>query len=101
MNTELAKMIIGLAFGGDSLEHERNVGQNIVVLDRGYVYVGDVTYRGEEIYIANARNIRIWGTTEGLGELRNGPLPSTKLDVVGEVVAPVRELLHRIPCKGF
>lgn len=76
-------------------------GQHIVVLDRSFVYVGTVTIEGEFVKITNAKNIRLWGTTQGLGELRNGPLSGTKLDAVGEVIAPLRAVIHFIPCKGF
>ncbi len=76
-------------------------GQNIVVLDRGFVYVGDCTQDGDFIRIENAKNIRYWGTAQGLGQLVNGPLPSTKLDTIGTVLAPMRALIHLVPCKGF
>ncbi len=76
-------------------------GQNIVVLDRGFVYVGDVSREGDFIIISNAKNIRKWGTTRGLGELVNGPLTSTVLDPVGSMMAPLKALMHLIPCKGF
>lgn len=79
----------------------RDMGQNIVVLDRGFVYVGNVTIDGDFLRISNAKNIRYWGTKNGLGELRNGPLTETKLDVVGEAIAPMRALIHLVPCKGF
>lgn len=71
----------------------------IVVLDRGYVYVGYVTEpetEGGMIIIKNAKNIRQWGTTKGLGELVNGPLANTKLDNVGTVRAPARALISLI-----
>jgi len=39
----------------------------------------------------------VWGTTKGLGELAlNGPLPNTKLDVVGTVRAPARAVISMI-----
>lgn len=68
----------------------------IVVLDRGFVYIGRVSDEGEYLVLTNAKNIRSWGTTRGLGELVNGPLPSTKLDDVGTVRAPKRALIHLI-----
>ena len=77
------------------------IGQHIVVLDRGFVYVGDVTLDGNFAIITNAKNIRYWGTKNGLGELTKGPLPETKLDVIGEVVAPMRAVIHFTPCSGF
>lgn len=79
----------------------RPMGQNIVVLDRGFVYVGEVTIEGDFLRVTGAKNIRYWGTKNGLGELRNGRLPETKLDEVGEVLAPMRALIHLVPCKGF
>ena len=78
-----------------------NLGQNIVVLDRGFVYVGDVSRDGDWLRITNAKNIRYWGTKNGLGELRDGPKAETKLDLVGEVLAPMRAVIHLVPCKGF
>jgi anti-sigma regulatory factor (Ser/Thr protein kinase) len=68
----------------------------IVVLDRGFVYVGRVVIEGDFVVITNAKNIRQWGTTKGLGELVNGPTPSTKLDEVGTVRAPLRALISLI-----
>lgn len=68
----------------------------IVVLDRGFVYVGRVTLDGDFVVIAGAKNIRKWGTTKGLGELINGPLANTVLDAVGTVRAPLRALIHMI-----
>lgn len=71
----------------------------IVVLDRGFVYVGKVTVGATNVTITNARNIRRWGTTKGLGELVNGPTTSTVLDEVGEVIAPLRAVIHLIKCQ--
>lgn len=68
----------------------------IVVLDRGFVYVGRVEFDGDFLLITGAKNIRAWGTSKGLGELVNGPLSATKLDAVGTVRAPVRALIHMI-----
>jgi len=78
-----------------------NHGQNIVVLDRGFVYVGNVMESGDYLTISNAKNIRYWGTTKGLGELVNGPLKETKLDEIGTVKAPLRAVIHLVPVNGF
>ena len=75
-------------------------GTAIVVLDRGFVYVGNVTCDSEWCVITQAQNIRQWGTTKGLGELVNGPLPSTKLDAVGTVRAPMRSVISLIDTKA-
>ena len=68
----------------------------IVVLDRAYIYVGHVKIEGEFVRITGAKNVRIWGTTKGLGELVNGPNTSTKLDAVGVVLAPLRAVISII-----
>ena len=69
----------------------------IVVLDRGFVYVGNVEHSKDWCVIHNSRNIRQWGTTKGLGELAlGGPTKDTKLDVVGTVRAPARAVISLI-----
>jgi hypothetical protein len=57
----------------------------IVILQRGWVMVGRYTRDGDRCSLDNAQVIRKWGTTKGLGELVNGPLPSTVLDPAGHV----------------
>ena len=75
--------------------------QQIVVLDRGWVYVGATARQDDELVIKDARCIRYWGTTRGLGQLADtGPTDKTKLDPVGTVVAPMRAVIHRIACKS-
>lgn len=72
-------------------------GFAVVVLDRGFVYVGEVTCGPDWCVITNARNIRSWGTTKGLGELaQHGPTSKTNLDVVGTVRAPMRAVISVI-----
>ncbi len=72
-------------------------GFAVVVLDRGFVYVGNVECDSEWCVITDARNIRKWGTTKGLGELvQNGPTPDTVLDVVRTVRAPMRAVISVI-----
>jgi hypothetical protein len=68
----------------------------IAVLDRGFVYVGRVSYEGDFLILNSAKNIRFWGTKKGLGELVNGPLSETKLDPVGTVRIPLRALISLI-----
>ena len=58
----------------------------IVVLQRGWVLVGTVSVSAIDPNIrilSGASVIRVWGTSKGLGELRDGPTSSTKLDPVG------------------
>jgi hypothetical protein len=68
----------------------------IVVLDRGFVYVGRVSTEGDFVVISGARNIRVWGTAKGLGELVRGPSTKTVLDDVGTVRAPLRAVISLI-----
>ena len=69
-------------------------GFAIVVLDRGFVYVGNVDIDESWCVITNAKNIRYWGTTAGLGELvQGGPTDKTRMDVVGTVRCPMRAVI--------
>lgn len=86
---------------GSNAVAKGDLGQNIVVLDRGFVYVGTVIEECDRITIKDAKNIRYWGTSQGLGELRNGPLSGTKLDAVGDVSVYRHAVIHLIKCKGY
>lgn len=104
MSKELLDNLVKPAIGQSQPEKQAEQiipEQQIVVLDRGFVYVGNVTIQDGWVSIENARNIRVYGTTRGLGELRNGPLKDTKLDDCGIVLAPLKSLIHLISCKGF
>jgi hypothetical protein len=71
----------------------------IVVLDKGFVYVGNFTDNGDTIRIDNARCCRVWGTTKGLAQLANeGPNGNTKLDDATTVIAPKHALIHTLDC---
>jgi hypothetical protein len=52
----------------------------IVVLQRGWIYIGKFERNGNDCKLHNAYNIRSWGTTKGLPELVNGATKDTKLD---------------------
>lgn len=69
-------------------------GFYIVVLDQGFVYVGDCAFGERYLTISNARNVRKFGTENGLGQLRNGPTGRTVLDEAGTVVVPVGRVVH-------
>jgi hypothetical protein len=75
-------------------------GKQIVVLDRGFVYVGDVVTDDQWCVIGNAQNIRRWGTEKGLGELASGgPRCETMLDPAGTVRAPMRAVIAMLACE--
>lgn len=57
----------------------------IVILQRGWVMVGRWGRDGDTCHLSDARVIRKWGTSRGLGELVDGPLASTVLDPAGYV----------------
>lgn len=53
----------------------------IVILQRGWVMIGDFKKEGQDCKLKNAFVIRRWGTSHGLGELaKKGPLTDTVLD---------------------
>ncbi len=72
-------------------------GTAIVVCDRGFVYVGQITMDEVFCIITKAHNIRYWGTERGLGQLaQDGPTEKTKLDPVGVVRVPMRAVINII-----
>lgn len=75
------------------------LGLQIAVMDRGWVYVGNVQTIGEYYLIHEASCVRKWGTSKGLGQLaRNGPLQATILDPTPLVRAERRAVLFCIQC---
>ncbi len=72
--------------GGAKATEPEDHGLQIAVLDRGWVYVGKCVTDSQWLTITEAKNVRRWGTTKGLGELAaKGPLTNTELDAAGTV----------------
>jgi len=72
-------------------------GFAIVIVDRGFIYVGNVEHDGEWCRMTNARNIRKWGTSKGLGQLAiEGPQVETVLDAVGSIQIPAHAVISII-----
>ena len=71
----------------DAITETKPIGEvRIIVADRGWVFVGNCQDNEDgSVTITNAKNIRLWGTTNGLGELANGPTSATKADYCGTV----------------
>jgi hypothetical protein len=68
-------------------EHKQFEGDiKIVVLQRGWVYIGRFERNGNDCKLHNAYNIRSWGTSKGLPELVNGATTATQLDKCEGVV---------------
>lgn len=73
----------------------------IVVLDRGFVVVGNVSQEGNEVTIRNCRNIRRWGTTRGLGEIASaGPTAKTVLDPQPTTRVHELQIVQQIDCEA-
>ncbi len=72
----------------DSVSSSPDIGElRIIAADRGWVFVGNCTDKDDgSVEIRNAKNIRRWGTTKGLGELSTGPTSKTIYDDYGTVV---------------
>jgi len=82
-------------------EETFNYGSDIkiVILQRGWVFVGKFNQVGSHCTLTNAKNIRIWGTTKGLGEIaEGGPTSTTKLDDVNNVTFHELTVIATIDC---
>jgi hypothetical protein len=64
----------------DSIKKEFTGDIKIVILQRGWIYIGRFERDGNDCKLHNASCIRTWGTTKGLAELVNGATSLTKLD---------------------
>lgn len=71
--------------------------KQIVIAQRGWVFIGQVTELDEHFLIQDCQNIRRWGTTKGLGEIAaNGPTTNTILDEMGTVTIHKLSVIARI-----
>lgn len=71
--------------------------RQIVIGERGWVWVGDVRRDGGDYILTNASVIRAWGTKQGLGELAlKGKQSATILDPCGTVRVPELAVIGRI-----
>lgn len=74
--------------------------KQIVIAQRGWVFVGDVERSGDDVTITKAQCIRRWGTTKGLGELaKEGPKKNTVLDDMGTVRLHVLAVVASLDCE--
>lgn len=72
------------------------MGKTIAVLDRGYCHIGYGAINGDWLYLRRTKNIRRWGTTAGLGQLKDGPRQETVLDDYGDLRIPLHAVLFFI-----
>ena len=76
-----------------------NGSLQIVVIDQGFVVVGYYHQSGNTITLTDAKTIRRWGTTHGLGQLAfNGPTAETVLDIEGTVATHLNAVIKVIQC---
>lgn len=67
--------------------------------DRGFVIVGEAELHESLAlcwHLPHSRTVRNWGTTNGLAELKDGPLDGTVLDPVCERTLPFRSVIDII-----
>jgi hypothetical protein len=73
--------------------------KQIVIAQRGWVFIGDVTRDGDQVQIDKASVVRRWGTTKGLGEIAaNGPTKDTQLDPCPTVRMHALAVVASIDC---
>lgn len=75
--------------------------KRIVVLQRGWVAVGDYFEDGNQAKLENASIIRRWGTSKGLGQLAlEGPQSNTVLDKAGTLRFRVEAIVTTFDVDG-
>ena len=82
----------GIAYVRADSIHPATIGtKRIIVADRGWVFIGDCEDMPDgTVTIRDAKNIRKWGTSKGLGQLCTGPTSETIADMAGTVrCAPI------------
>ena len=89
-----AKQLAALFSVGNVSKSHEELGWNVVVLDRGFVYVGDCHRDGDLLVMPAGRNIRYWGTDKGLHQLVvSGPTKDSKVDAPAIVRIPWRAII--------
>lgn len=77
-----------------------NSSLKIVVLDRGYVVMGNVSFQDEYVVIDNCSCVRRWGTTKGLGQLASeGKQSETVLDAQPKTTVHKLQVVQMIDCE--
>lgn len=94
---EISRLVGG---GGDIRPNDPKGALRIVILQRGWVVVGNVHLDGVEYRIENAKVVRVWGTKRGLGEIAmGGPTKDTVLDDAGTVRSHSLGVVAQMDCK--
>jgi len=83
----------------DAVMPETSGEIRIVILQRGFVFVGQWSQDGSRCTLKNAACIRKWGTTKGLGEIAlGGPTAKTVLDPCPPVTFHELTIVATIDC---
>lgn len=86
-----------LLVNGERFVRAADCGEiKIVVLERGFVYIGRYHEDGNEVSIFGARSLIRWGTSAHLGELAHGPTESTRLGESCTARARISQVIHTI-----
>jgi hypothetical protein len=67
----------------------KKFGKQIIVVDNGFVFLGDCELDSQWLKILNGVNLRVWGTTKGLRELCHGPTKDTVSDPCPTLIVPI------------
>lgn len=86
--------------GSEISTEPKNSNIKIVILQRGWVFIGRYSEDGDNCALDNGYSIRKWGTTSGLGQLAlEGPTSSTTLDKYGRVEFHRLTIVATLNCK--
>lgn len=99
LSTDEVRSLTQLFLCMQNMQQQEELGVQLVVVDRGFVYVGKTSVDHEWVYMTNAKCVRKWGTTKGLGELSGGPTKNTLLDEAGNLRIPKRAVISLITCE--
>ena len=98
--TKASITIDGIEYVKKGSEEPKNSNIKIVILQRGWVFIGRWSQEGDVCTLENAYTIRTWGTTNGLGQLAlEGKQNSTKLDKAGRVQFHPLTVVASLDCK--
>lgn len=76
-----------------------NFGVSLVVIDNGFVYIGETRKVGRYYVMDHCANMRKSGASRGYGELAfSGPLSGTVLDHCPQLIVPETAVAHVMKC---
>ena len=108
MNVEMKMQILKMLLSGEKdttpitpMACAETPKKQIVIAQRGWVFLGIVQKSGVNFVIKEASVVRSWGTTKGLGELASkGPIKDkTILDSCPDVIIHELSIVARINCE--